>query len=138
MARKWLENRISGRKWKIKIGMRKNIICHVNYNHVENGTIPKYVLEPHREIILEYAWFLFREISQNFKYSHECFRQRNFSKISKIDFFQKFKASRGSSIFRLQIGQFLKRRFLFAKFQIFTGMISSANISKFLKIEFSK
>ena len=28
--------------------MRKNIICHVNYNHVENGTIPKYVLEPHR------------------------------------------------------------------------------------------
>ena len=35
-------------KWKIKIGMRKNIICHVNYNHVQNGTIPKYVLEPHR------------------------------------------------------------------------------------------
>ena len=33
---------------KIKIGMRKNIICHVNYNHVQNGTIPKYVLEPHR------------------------------------------------------------------------------------------
>ena len=72
------------RKWKIKIGMRKNIICHVNYNHVENGTIPKYVLEPHRitrKLFLNMHDFFFAEFQIFF--SHECLRQQTFQNFKK-------------------------------------------------------
>ena len=71
--------------------MRKNIICHVNYNHVENGTIPKYVLEPHRitrKLFLNMHDFFFAEFQIFF--SHECLRQQTFQNFQKQNFKNRF------------------------------------------------